>query len=111
MIASTVPVTEFTIDAAADKIVDLAMTAAAYPPMTREQRDQLRCNVQDAVDALIDQCRAYYREEPSDHCPACQVAGSQPVIPHGSADAFCSSCGADWPSSDDETDEDQAVQP
>jgi hypothetical protein len=55
--------TEFSVDAAADKIVDLAMSAAAFPPLSHDERDRLRYEIQDAVDALIDECRAYYREQ------------------------------------------------
>jgi hypothetical protein len=49
--------TEFTLYAAADKVVDLAMAQA---PMGRENRDKFRTEIQDAVDALIDQCRSFY---------------------------------------------------
>lgn len=30
-------------------------------------------------------------------CLVCRERGSFPVVPHGSADASCSICGADWP--------------
>jgi hypothetical protein len=33
-----------------------------------------------------------------ERCQVCEQDGSQPYIPHGSADAFCTNCGADWPS-------------
>lgn len=55
-------VTEFTVDAAADAVVDKAM-AAADVRLSRDERDELRHAIQDAVDALIDQCRAFYRAD------------------------------------------------
>lgn len=57
--------TEFTLDAAADAIVDKAMSAADVR-LTRDQREQLRDQIQDAVDALIDECRDFYRQ-PENH--------------------------------------------
>lgn len=36
--------------------------------------------------------------EPPDICPVCELAGSASYIPHGSADAFCTNCGANWQS-------------
>lgn len=54
--------TEFDVDQKADAVVDLAMSAAAHPPLDRDGRDKLRTSIQDAVDALVDVCRDYYKE-------------------------------------------------
>lgn len=35
-------------------------------------------------------------------CRSCQYIGG-PVVLHGSADASCPACGADWPSEDEDT--------
>jgi hypothetical protein len=50
---------EFSLDHAADAVVDLAMQSVS-PSMFRGDRDLLREALQDAVDKLIDECRDYY---------------------------------------------------
>lgn len=45
------------LDAAADAVVDMAMGRYAG-----KEREQFREQVQDKVDALIDECRSYYKE-------------------------------------------------
>jgi hypothetical protein len=53
---------EFTVDAAASAVVDAAMRYVdiAY---THEHKKQIRGELGDKVEALIDACRAYYRPE------------------------------------------------
>lgn len=55
-------VTDRTLDAKADAIVDLAMSAVRLH-LRRDELDATRTAIQDAVDALIDECRAYYTSE------------------------------------------------
>lgn len=45
------------------------------------------------------------RPSATDYCPVCQVAGSFPIIPHGSCDAYCAICGADWLTKDERSGE------
>lgn len=40
--------------------------------------------------------------DPDGTCPSCEVAGARPIIPHGSCDAYCSVCGADWTFEDED---------
>jgi hypothetical protein len=54
--------TEKTVDVAADAIVDkaIALTAGC---LSRREIDEAREQLQDLVDRLIDECRAYYRAD------------------------------------------------
>lgn len=72
-------VTDVTRDAAADRIVDIAV-AAARTRMTHIELDEFRTEMQDAVDALIDQDRAYYKALFSgDATEQCQSAANAPI--------------------------------
>lgn len=53
--------TEQTLDAKAAVIVDIAMDAVTLPA-SGEARTAFRTEMQNAVEALVDECREYYRE-------------------------------------------------
>lgn len=52
--------TDRALDEAADRVVDLAMVRALVG--SRRDADDLRYEMQDHVDALVDACRAHYRD-------------------------------------------------